>query len=83
MFTLEDRRVRKTKNLLKETLVELIGEMAYDKITVTEICDRADYISFSENNVGLKYVLINGRIVLEGGVYNGTRAAFVKTVFKE
>ncbi|MCP5100882.1 MAG: TetR/AcrR family transcriptional regulator [Chloroflexi bacterium] len=38
----EDRRVRRTKKLLKGALIELILEKGYDAITVADILDRAD-----------------------------------------
>ncbi len=38
------------------------------------IIDRADFTSCREANEGLEYVIIDGRIVVEKGVYNGTRA---------
>ena len=37
-----DRRVQKTKTLLKEALLSLILEKSYEKITVQQIIDRAD-----------------------------------------
>lgn len=37
-----DRRVRKTKELLRTALLELIQEKGYDRITVQDILDRAD-----------------------------------------
>jgi AcrR family transcriptional regulator len=37
-----DRRVRRTRELLQRTLIELIGERGYDAITVQEIVDRAN-----------------------------------------
>ena len=39
------------------------------------IIDRADYTDSTLPNEGLEYVLIDGKVVLENGVYNGTRAA--------
>lgn len=39
--------------------------------------DRADYQHCGLSNVGLEYVIIDGKIVLEQGVYNGTRAGKV------
>ena len=39
--------------------------------------DQADYKEPTRNNVGLEYVIIDGKIVLEHGIYNGTRAASV------
>ena len=44
---------------------------------VETIRDRADYQHCSLNNVGLEYVIIDGKIVLEQGVYNDTRAGKV------
>ena len=41
------------------------------------IRDQADFIKCDLPNVGLRYVLIDGKIVVEDGVYNGTRAAKV------
>lgn len=41
------------------------------------IIDHADFIHFSLPNEGLQYVIIDGKIVLEDGKYNGTRAAKV------
>ena len=41
------------------------------------IIDRADFRNFSLPNEGLQYVIIDGKIVLEDGKYNGTRAAKV------
>ena len=38
----EDRRVRKTKQRLKEALNELILEQGYDRVTVQDLIDRAD-----------------------------------------
>ncbi|SEK65622.1 TetR/AcrR family transcriptional regulator [Nonomuraea pusilla] len=37
-----DRRVRRTRELLRRALVELILETGYDRITVQHIIDRAD-----------------------------------------
>lgn len=41
------------------------------------ICDQADFIHCTVPNKGLSYVLIDGKVVLENGVYNGVRAAAV------
>ena len=38
----QDRRIRRTRKLLKEALVELILEKGYDDINVAEIIERAD-----------------------------------------
>jgi AcrR family transcriptional regulator len=37
-----DRRVRRTRQLLREALVELTLERGYDRVTVQDILDRAD-----------------------------------------
>ena len=39
---INDRRVQKTQNLLREALVSLIAEKPYDSIVVKEILDRAN-----------------------------------------
>lgn len=38
----EDRRVRRTKRMLKGALLELIVEKGYDEVSVQEVIDRAD-----------------------------------------
>jgi len=40
--TSEDRRIRRTKKLLKNALMELTLEKGYDEVNVQEIIDRAD-----------------------------------------
>ena len=37
-----DRRVKYTKMVLKQSLLELIAEMSISKVTIKEICDLAD-----------------------------------------
>ncbi len=37
-----DRRIHKTKNAVKKAFEELLHEKDFDRITVTEICDKAD-----------------------------------------
>lgn len=37
-----DRRVKYTKMMLKNSVIELLGEKPIEKITVKEICERAD-----------------------------------------
>ena len=37
-----DKRIRKSKKALREALVELLREQPFDRITVTELCSRAD-----------------------------------------
>ena len=41
------------------------------------ILDQADYTNCTLPNLGLNYVLVDGKIVVKDGVYNGTRAAKV------
>lgn len=38
----QDRRVRRTNERLQRALMSLIGEKSYDKITVSDLIDRAD-----------------------------------------
>jgi AcrR family transcriptional regulator len=40
--TKTDRRVRRTRELLQRTLIELISERGYDAITIQDIVDRAN-----------------------------------------
>ncbi|WP_280234453.1 TetR/AcrR family transcriptional regulator [Nocardia cyriacigeorgica] len=37
-----DRRVRRTRNLLHRALIELMIERGYERVTVTDVIDRAD-----------------------------------------
>ena len=37
---MEDKRVRKTKKMLKDTLISILDEMPFEQITVTMLCDR-------------------------------------------
>lgn len=39
---LEDRRVRRTKQLIKQSLIELMHEKSFKEITVKDITERAD-----------------------------------------
>lgn len=39
---MEDRRIKKTKKNLKETLIEMLSDMTFEQITITELCKRAD-----------------------------------------
>lgn len=38
-----DKRIRRTKNIFKRTLIELIKEEGYRNVTVTDIIQRAEY----------------------------------------
>ncbi len=42
MIEKEDRRVRYTKMVLKQSLLSLMGDKPIEKITVKEICEKAD-----------------------------------------
>lgn len=39
----EDKRVRRTKRQMKEALVDLLREKEFDKVTVKDIIEKADY----------------------------------------
>ena len=41
-MTKTDRRVQRTRELLQEALIELVGERGYDAITIQDIVDRAN-----------------------------------------
>ena len=38
----KDRRIRKTKDVLKKSLIALMGEKSINSITVKELCEKAD-----------------------------------------
>ena len=38
----KDRRIRKTKDVLKKSLISLMGEKSINSITVKELCEKAD-----------------------------------------
>ena len=38
----KDRRIRKTKDVLKKSLITLMGEKSINSITVKELCEKAD-----------------------------------------
>ncbi|BAE82424.1 TetR/AcrR family transcriptional regulator [Desulfitobacterium hafniense] len=38
----EDKRIRKTKRYIKQTLIEILTEKPFEQITVTELCKRSD-----------------------------------------
>lgn len=39
---MEDRRIKKTKKILKATLIEMMKEIPFEQISITSLCDRAD-----------------------------------------
>ena len=39
---MEDRRVIKTKKNLKATLIEMMGGISFEQISITELCKRAE-----------------------------------------
>jgi AcrR family transcriptional regulator len=58
---MEDKRVTKTKALLKQTLVQLLDEKPFEQITVKELCQRA-YVSRITfyTHYSDKYALVDG-----------------------
>ena len=67
----EDRRVRRTQKLLKESLVQLMSEKAFKDITIKDITERADlnrgtfYLQHSVFHGSQKIVCI-GVVEIEG-----------------
>ena len=57
---MEDRRIKKTKRNLKRTLIDMLQDMPFERISVTELCTRADtsritfYTHYSD-----KYALVD------------------------
>ena len=39
---MEDKRITKTKKNLKYTLVDMLAEQPFEKITITELCSRTE-----------------------------------------
>ncbi len=66
-INLADPRVRRTRRLLRETLIALILEKDYRTITIKEITDRAEvaYITFFRHYDSIDYLLLEA---LEGGL---------------
>ena len=62
----------KTKGLIKEGMDADL--CIFDRNIIS---DKSDFINFSEENVGLEYVIVNGKIALADGKYNGIRAGEV------
>jgi AcrR family transcriptional regulator len=56
----EDRRIRKTKQELKDAMLALLDEKPFEKISVTELCEKASVsrITFY-THYGSKYDLVN------------------------
>lgn len=57
---MEDKRITKSKNALKSTLIELLNHMPFEKVSVTDICNRAGIsrITFY-NHYNDKYNLVD------------------------
>lgn len=74
----EDRRVRRTRRLLREALIGLVAEKSYDRVTVQDVIDRADlsratfYAHFRDKDD----LLISGLVELEERVRD-SMAGFV------
>jgi AcrR family transcriptional regulator len=73
----EDRRVRRTRRLLREALLGLVAEKGYDRVTVQDVIDRADlsratfYAHFRDKDD----LLLSGLDELEEAL-RGTMAAY-------
>lgn len=57
---MEDKRITKSKNALKNNLIALLDEMPFEKISVTDICNRSNIsrITFY-NHYSDKYALLD------------------------
>jgi AcrR family transcriptional regulator len=70
--TLEDRRVRRTRQLLIDALLALVVERGYEGLTVQDVLDRADvgrstfYAHFRDKDDLLQAAFARLRAVLEG-----------------
>jgi AcrR family transcriptional regulator len=65
----EDRRVSRTRRLLREALIELIEEKPYETITIRDVTDRADigYATFFRHYDGVDDLMLEifSRIIEE------------------
>lgn len=57
---MEDKRIRKTKKNLKNTIITMMADTSFEEISITELCKRADIsrITFY-THYGDKYALID------------------------
>jgi AcrR family transcriptional regulator len=78
----QDRRVRRTKELLRSALIALITEKGYDRLTVQDIIDRADvgrstfYAHFRDKDDLLFYGLEEVREAFRPGQEQATLHVF-------
>ena len=62
---MEDRRIIKTKKNLKATLIGMMSEIAFEQISITELCKRAEisritfYSHYSD-----KYALVDDILMI-------------------
>jgi AcrR family transcriptional regulator len=56
----DDRRVLRTRRLLRQALLELIGEKGYEPITIRDLTDRADigYATFFRHYQGIDELML-------------------------
>jgi N-acyl-D-amino-acid deacylase len=59
----------KDRGLLKEGMAADIVIFDFNEVT-----DKATFENPHQYSAGFKYVLVNGQLVLENGVHNGTRS---------
>ena len=71
---MEDRRIRKTKKNLKNTLIEMLGDMPFEQISITDLCRRADtsritFYSHYSDKYALVDAIFQDMIVLGTEIY--------------
>lgn len=59
-MSIEDRRVLRTRRLLREALIELTNEKTFEEITIREVTDRADigYATFFRHYDGVDDLML-------------------------
>ncbi|MFZ5893041.1 MAG: TetR/AcrR family transcriptional regulator [Myxococcota bacterium] len=81
----EDRRVRRTRRQLRDALVALILERGWDKVSVLDVCERADvgrstfYVHFADK----EDLLLSGFDDLQAMLEQQVQAAVVPFAFAE
>lgn len=78
----EDLRIRKTKNIIKETFIQMVNELGYQNITVKNLCEKAlinrntFYLHYSDKDDLVKTLMKESidylKINLQGSSFMGT-----------
>lgn len=84
---MEDKRITKTKKNLKYTLVDMLAEQPFEKITITELCSRTEisritFYSHYSDKYALVDEMFQDMIVLGTKEYEKSKMKRILTVMK-